>query len=210
MADISISKDTSADIFRLILDNGPLTLYVANKKSDLALGTIHRHFKQLQETAKIQQYDVGGKRKKIAYGPTVFGFVYFYDYKEIQDKLENYFLLWTDKKEFLDDLQAEGFDRRKIIQNPRESRKVFTKYVQFFNAVENNIDSITNGKSEIAREVLLFVSSALVSNNPKYQAIWEDLYVNLPSIRKSIDDYVHDTISSYRQFKKRLKSRIKD
>lgn len=208
MHDISTSEGTSSDIFRLILDHGPLTLYTANKKSDLALGTIHRHFKQMQDSAKIIKYNVDGKRKKIAYGPTVFGFVYFYGNAKIKENLENYFLLWADKKEFLDDLDAEGFDKQKIIQNTQEYKKIFAKYVQFFNAVENNIESITNGESEVAREILLFVSSALLSNNPKYQKIWEDLYVSLPSVRKSIDDYVTNTVASYKQFKKRLKPRI--
>jgi len=209
MRDISTSEGTSFDIFRLILDHGPLTLYSANQKSDLALGTIHRHLKHLQDSAKIKEYKVDGKRKKIAYGPTVFGFVYFYQDKKIQENLENYFLLWADKTEFLDDLQEEGFEKEELLQDPQKFKKVFSKYVRFFNAVESNIDSITKGESEIAREILVFVSSAVLSNNPKYQKLWEDLYVNLPAFRKSIDDYIKNTVSTYRQFKKKIAPKIK-
>jgi hypothetical protein len=192
------------------LEHGPLTLYSANQKSSLAIGTIHRHFKQLQESAKIKVYHVDGKRKKVAYGPTVFGFVSFYGDRHVREKLENYFLLWSDKKEFLDDLYGEGFDKQQVSENPREYKKIFANYVKFFNGVEDTIDSIARGESDLPREILIFLSSALLTNDPKYQKIWEDLYANLPALRKSLDEYIYNTVSSYNEFKKRLESRIKN
>lgn len=210
MRDISTSEATSTDIFRLILDYGPLTLYTANQKASLALGTIHRHFKQLHDTGKIIVYKSSGKRKKISYGPTVFGFVYFYDDKKVKEKLENYFLLWADKDEFLDNLNSEGFDIEKISENPQEYKKTFVNYVRFFNAVEKKIEAITTGDSDVPRDILMFVSSALLIKDPTYQKLWEYLYINLPSFRHGLDNYVNNTVSSYNEFKKRVKSKIKN
>lgn len=209
MADISTSEATSRDIFRLILDHGPLTLYTANQKSSLAIGTIHRHFKQLEETGKITVYQ-SGKRKKIAYGPAVFGFVYFFGDIELNNRLENYFLLWSENKEFLKILQAEGFDQKQVSENPDKYRKIFVNYIQFLNAIENKIDSIKKGDSEVPRDILIFLSSALLAKDSRYKKIWEDLYVSFPPLRKSVDDYVNNTVSSYREFKKKMKPRIKN
>ena len=70
MVDMSTTADTSMDIFEAIMDNGPLTLYSANNKTRIPVGTIHRHFKQLTRTGKIRVYASSSKgRKKIEYGP---------------------------------------------------------------------------------------------------------------------------------------------
>jgi len=66
MADISTAAHTSMDIFRAIMDHGQLTLYSANAKTRIPIGTIHRHFKQLNKLGKIRVYESKDKgRKKI-------------------------------------------------------------------------------------------------------------------------------------------------
>jgi predicted ArsR family transcriptional regulator len=66
------------DIFRGIMDKGPLTLYLANTKLRMSFGTIHRHFKTLEKDGKIRVYESRKKgRKKIEYGPTIYGIVCF-------------------------------------------------------------------------------------------------------------------------------------
>ena len=81
MMDMSTTNQTSMDIFREILDGGkPVTLYSANAKTRIPIGTIHRHFKQLEKTEKIRIYEsVQTGRKKIKYGPTIYGMIHFYD-----------------------------------------------------------------------------------------------------------------------------------
>ena len=50
MLDMSTTNQTSMDIFREILNDGkPVTLYSANAKTRIPIGTIHRHFKQLEK-----------------------------------------------------------------------------------------------------------------------------------------------------------------
>ena len=79
MADMSTSVRTSMDIFRSVMDYGPLTLYSANTKTRMPIGTIHRHFKHLEKEGKIRVYESSKKgRKKIEYGPTIYGILSFY------------------------------------------------------------------------------------------------------------------------------------
>ena len=76
MADISTKTQTTVDIFKAIMDYGPLTLYSANNKTRIPIGTIHRHFKQLRKANKIRVYTSKRKgRKKIEYGPTIYGMI---------------------------------------------------------------------------------------------------------------------------------------
>lgn len=57
MVDMSTVSSTSMDIFRAVIEHGPLTLYSANAKTRMSIGTIHRHFKQLEKSGKIRVYD---------------------------------------------------------------------------------------------------------------------------------------------------------
>jgi hypothetical protein len=57
MMDMSTAEKTSLDIFKGIMDWGPLTLYSANAKTRMPIGTIHRHIKLLEKTGKIKAYE---------------------------------------------------------------------------------------------------------------------------------------------------------
>ena len=205
MADMSTSQKTSMDIFRGIMDYGPLTLYSANSKTKMPIGTIHRHFKQLEKAGKIRVYESRKKgRKKIEYGPTIYGIISFYRQdKEFAKKIQNYFLIWIENKEFQNELEKEGFDI--TFDNLKKSKQIFQKYMDYFSAVEEQIDMIKRGEDIVSRDTLIMISSGLLSTNPQYQKLWTELYSSLPGMRKSLDDYMENMIKSYKEFKKHLK-----
>ncbi len=202
MMDMSTSEKTSLDIFRTILDLGPLSLYSANSKTKFPIGTIHRHIKQLQKKGMIKVYESKIKgRKKIQYGPTLYGLIYYYKQdKKIESLIQNYFLLWIEHKEFQKELEKEGFD---VKGDLKKSKTIFQKYMKYFSAVEDQLEKIKHGDSVISRDILILISSALLSSEPQYQKLWQELYQNLPGMRKSLDEYMKNMISSYKSFKRK-------
>ncbi|WP_316504822.1 helix-turn-helix domain-containing protein [Nitrosopumilus sp.] len=206
MTDISKPNPTAVDIFRAILDNGSaLTLYSANSKTRIPMGTIHRHFKQLEKTGKIRVYESKKKgRKKIEYGPTIQGMISFYRQdKEIAKMIENYFLIWIEHKEFQKDLAAEGFNVTS--ESLKRSKHVFRKYMDYFAAVEGQIEKIRKGEDAISHDMQIFLGATLLSSNPQYQKLWMDLYNELPGMQKSLDEHMKNMTESYKGFKKNLK-----
>jgi len=205
MADISTAAHTSMDIFRAIMDYGPLTLYSANSKTRIPIGTIHRHFKQLSKSGKIRVYKSKDKgRKKIEYGPTMYGIVSFYKHdKEFAEKIENYYLIWIENKEFQKDLEGEGFDVS--IENLKKSKHVFRKYMNYFSAVEEQIEKMKSGEDSVSRDMQIFFGSMMLSSNPQYQKLWTELYNKLPGMQKSLEEYMETMIKSYKEFKKNLR-----
>ena len=205
MADISTKTTTAADIFRAIMDHGPLTLYSTNSMTRIPIGTIHRHFKQLDKTGKIRVYESKRKgRKKIEYGPTIYGMISFYRQdKEFAEKIENYFLLWIEHKEFQKELAVEGFDVS--LENLKKSKHVFKNYMDYFGAVEQQIEKIRKGEDAISRDILIILSSEMLSSNPHYQNLLMELYNELPGMQKSLDEHMENMIKSYKEFKKKLK-----
>ena len=205
MADISTTRQTSVDIFKAIMDYGPLTLYSANTKTRIPIGTIHRHFKQLSKAGKIRVYESKRKgRKKIEYGPTIYGMINIYRQdKEFAGKIENYFLIWIERKEFQKDLAAEGFDI--TFESLKKSKHVFRKYMDYFSAVEEQIEKIRKGEDPISHDILIMLSSEMLSSNPHYYKLWTELYNKLPGMQKSIDEHIENIIKSYKEFKKNFK-----
>lgn len=203
---MSTAEKTSLDIFKGIMDWGPLTLYSANAKTRMPIGTIHRHIKLLEKTGKIKAYESKTTgRKKIQYGPTIYGMLSFYSQdKKFALSIQNYFLLWIEHKEFQNELEKEGFD---ITGNLANSKQVFQKYMDYFSAVEKQMEKIKKGDNIISRDVLILISSGLLSSVPHYQKLWQELYQNLPGMRKSLDEYMTNMIKSYKEFKKRFNSK---
>ena len=204
MADISTATHTSMNIFRAIMDHGPLTLYSTNNKTRIPIGTIHRHFKQLSKSGKIRVYKSKDKgRKKIEYGPTMYGIVSLYKQdKEFAEKIENYYLIWIENKEFQKDLEGEGFDVS--IENLKKSKHVFRKYMNYFSAVEEQIEKMKSGEDSVSRDMQIFFGSMMLSSNPQYQKLWTELYNKLPGMKKSLEEYMETMIKSYKEFKKNL------
>ena len=205
MVNMSTATQTSLDIFKAIMDHGPLTLYSANSKTKISIGTIHRHFKQLSASGKIRVYNLRKRgRKKIEYGPTIYGLIYIYRLdKEFARKIENYFLIWIEYKEFQKDLETEGFDIS--AENLKKSKHVFRKYLEYFSAVEEQIEKIRSGEDSISRDIQVLFGSMMLSSNPHYRKLWIELYSQLPGIEKSLDDHMETMLKSYQAFKKNIK-----
>ena len=205
MADISTQNRTSLDIFRAIMDHGPLTLYSATNQTKIPLGTIHRHFRQLIENGKIRTYQSQSKgRKKISYGPTMSGIISLYRAdKTFANKIENYFLIWIDNTEFQAELKKEGFDIS--TENLKKSKNIFRKYMDYFSAIETKIEKIRSGEDEISHELQIVLGAMLLSLEPTYRQIWMDLCFELPGMKKNLDGYMQETIKSYELFKKDFK-----
>ena len=201
MADISTSSRTSMDIFKAIMDNGPLSLYSANSKTRISIGTIHRHFKQLSNLGKIRVYESQRKgRKRIIYGPTIQGMISLYRKdKDFAKKIENYFLIWIEDKEFQKELETEGFDISP--DNLKKSKQVFRKYMDYFSAVEEQVERIRNEEDIISHKLQIFFGSMLLSSNPTYRRLWTELYQELPGMQKSLDEHMENMIKSYREFR---------
>ncbi len=202
---MSTKTKTSADIFRAIMDHGPLTLYSANTKTRIPIGTIHRHFKQLSKANKIRVYESKRKgRKKIEYGPTIYGMISFYRQdKEFAEKIENYFLMWIEHKEFQKELAVEGFDT--TFEILKKSKHVFRKYMNYFSAIEQQIEKIRKGEDAISHDILIILSSEMLSSDPHYQKLLIELYNELPGMQKSLDEHMETMMKSYKEFKKKLK-----
>jgi len=202
---MSTKTQTSVDIFRAIMDHGPLTLYSANNKTRIPIGTIHRHFKQLSKANKIRVYESKRKgRKKIEYGPTIYGMIRFYRQdKEFAEKIENYFLMWIEHKEFQKELAVEGFDT--AFENLKKSKHVFRKYMNYFSAIEQQIEKIRKGEDAISHDILIILSSEMLSSNPHYQKLLIELYNELPGMQKSLDEHMETMMKSYKEFKEKLK-----
>ena len=205
------------------MDYGPLSLYSATGKTKISIGTVHRHFKQLQKTGMIRIYSLQkGGRRKIEYGPTIHGIVSVYRKDaDFAEKIENYFLIWIERKEFREDLAGEGFDTS--IENLKRSKHVFRKYMDYFSAVEQQIDKTKRGDegggdgddddgsggsgdtNMSTHEMQVFFSSMTLSSDPHYRKLWIDLYNELPGMQKSLDEQMENLIVSYREFKKSFK-----
>jgi len=202
---MSTKTQTSVDIFRAIMDHGPLTLYSANNKTRIPIGTIHRHFKQLSKANKIRVYESKRKgRKKIEYGPTIYGMIRFYRQdKEFAEKIENYFLMWIEHKEFQKELAVEGFDT--TFEILKKSKHVFRKYMNYFSAIEQQIEKIRKGEDAISHDILIILSSEMLSSDPHYQKLLIELYNELPGMQKSLDEHMETMMKSYKEFKEKLK-----
>ncbi len=203
--DISSHDRTASQLFKLILNKGPLALYAANTESDIPIGTIHRHFKEMADTEKIKIYDHGKSgRKKISYGPTLYGFIYFYRIdKDIEKKLENYFDLWVGKKQFLSELKDAGFDEKKIISDSKTSKKIFRKYVHYYTGVEEQLIYFSKNINELPRDIRMFLGEFLVVTKGDYKKLWEELYLSLPGFRENVKDFFEGMIRFYSELKKK-------
>ena len=205
MSDISKAQQTSLDIFKAIMSNGPLTLYSANAITRIPIGTIHRHFRILEETSRIRPYqtDSDGRKKK-EYGPTMYGITMCYTAdKEFAKKAENYFLIWIENDEFQKELATAGFDIDHATL--KKSKHVFRKYLDYFGAVEDQIERIKNGTDAVSHEIMTYLGTILLSSQPTYQKMWSDLYHDLPGMRKRFDDNMRNMTESYSNFTKASK-----
>jgi hypothetical protein len=99
-------------------------------------------------------------------------------------------------------LEKEGFDI--TFENLKKSQQIFQKYMDYFSAVEEQIDLIKSGKDSVSKDTLIMISSGLLSSKPHYRKLWTDLYSSLPGMRNSLNEYMENMSKSYEKFKKSL------
>lgn len=202
--DISTHDKTSLELFKILINQGPITLYSANASSNLPIGTIHRHFKEMVETEKIMAYETSKSgRKKIAYGPTVYGFVYFYRMdSQIRKNLDSYFDNWTRKEKFVKDLEKSGFDITKITSDKKMSKKTFAKFVYFYAGVEDQLYYLVNNLNEVHRDVRWFIGGFLLVRKKEFMEMQEELITEMPGLRNDVSKFLEVMIDSYENLKK--------
>lgn len=201
--DISSHDKTALELFKVIINKGPLTLYSANTLSNMPIGTIHRHFKEMIKTEKIMVYQTSSSgRKKISYGPTVYGFVYFYTMdEELRKNLDSYFDSWINNEKFVDDLVESGFDRKKITSD-KKSKKTFEKFVYFYAGVEDQLNYLVKNLSDVPRDVRWFIGGFLLVRKKEYMQTHEELVTEIPGLRKDISNFLQVMIRSYGKLQK--------
>ena len=206
--DISNSTQSSLDIFRLMIDQGPLTLYSASIQSSFPLGTIHRHFKEMERSEKIILYDDHSNgRKKKPYGPTVFGLIYYSRMdKKIKSKIENYFLLWLEHKDFQVDLEKNGFDVNDILKNPKKAKELFNKYIEYCSLIENQLDYLKHNWNSVPRDLAVFIGEImLLTVEPAHFKTWQELYLKMPGLRRYADSHLDNMHQLQARLHKQLK-----
>jgi len=202
--DISAHDKTALELYKIIINKGPLTLYSANSRSNMPIGTIHRHFKEMIETEKIMIYEISqAGRKKISYGPTVFGFIYFYRLDdEIKKNLDSYFDTWIKKEKFVEDLKKAGFDEKKITSDAKESKKIFSKFIYFYAGIEDQLEYLVKNLKDVPRDIRWFMGGFLLVHKREYMKAYNDLVRTMPGLRKDISNFLESMIESYGNLKK--------
>src|SRR5437660_9413648 len=202
--DISSYDKTALELFTIVINKGPITLYAANATSKIPIGTIHRHLKEMINTEKIKVYDIAQSgRKKIAYGPTVYGLIYFYRLgSTIKKNLDLYFDIWIKKEPFFSELKQAGFDDKKLFLDPTMSKKIFRKYVQFYAGVEDQLEHLAKNLSEVPRDIRWFAGGFLVVRKKEYMKINEELLKFMPGYRKGVMDFLEGMFTVYERLKK--------
>ena len=202
--DISAHDKTALELFKIIITKGPLTLYSANARSNIPIGTIHRHFKEMIETEKIMVYEMSqAGRRKISYGPTLYGFIYFYRLDdEIKKNLDSYFGTWIKKEKFLEDLKKAGFDEKKIIADGKTSKKIFSKFVYFYAGVEDQLEYLIKNLKDVSRDIRWFIGGFLLVRKREYMKTYDELVTTMPGLRKDISNFLESMIESYGRLKK--------
>ena len=202
--DISAHDKTALELFKIVINKGPLTLYTANSRSNMPIGTIHRHFKEMIETEKIMVYEISQVgRKKISYGPTVYGFIYFYRLDdEIKKNLDSYFDTWIKKEKFVEDLKKAGFDEKKITSDAKESKKIFSKFIYFYAGIEDQLEYLVKNLKDVPRDIRWFMGGFLLVHKREYMKAYNDLVRTMPGLRKDISNFLESMIESYGNLKK--------
>ena len=202
--DISAHDKTALELYKIIINKGPLTLYSANSRSNMPIGTIHRHFKEMIETEKIMIYEISqAGRKKISYGPTVFGFIYFYRLDdEIKKNLDSYFDTWIKKEKFVEDLKKAGFDEKKITSDAKESKKIFSKFIYFYAGIEDQLEYLVKNLRDVPRDIRWFMGGFLLVHKKEYMKTYDELVKTMPGLRKDISNFLESMIESYGKLKK--------
>ena len=188
--DISAADITMAELFKVLVSNGPSTVYSISKQEDIPQPTVHRTFKKLLEQGGIQVYkeDKADGRKKIFYGPTsngIFGIYCLLDMagKENMD-LDLVFDTWIKQDKFFDELGAL-FDPNDLRNAPAKSKRIFKKFVKLHAREFKEFEKFIDEYGDIPFPYKIQIGAGLFrdKNAEKFERDSIELYRELPGIR---------------------------
>lgn len=182
--DISDTDRFEFKLFKLIIDNGPITAYSLSNISHRAHPTVHRHIKELEESEDIKIYRTEEHRtgqKKKFYGPTIKGIFWFCTlFKEYHQRLDFIIDKWKGEKSFLKQLLMEGFDTKLVETDPVYFKNIFKKYAILYS------DSWYESENyEPTKNTWMMVGSYLLGlkNPKKYSKIMKELFQAVPGFQ---------------------------
>ena len=182
--DISDIDTFEFELFQLMIDNGPITVYSLSNLSNRAHPTVHRHFKQFEEEEYIRVYRTEDHRtgqKKKFYGPTVIGIFWFCTlFKEYNQRLDFIVDKWKGEKPFLKDLVIAGFDLKLLETDPVYFKNIFKKFAKFYTDSWYEIENY-----EPTKDTWMAVGSFLLGlkSPKKYSKIMKDLFKAVPGFK---------------------------
>ena len=124
--DISTFDIASFEIFKDIIQNGPITAYSIKTEKNMAYATVHQHIKDMERRKLVKIYDEqdhkSGQKKKF-YGPTMEGIIGFCVARpKFKSRIEFIYEKWKGYEKFIDELQGLGFDIKQIETDPKAKR----------------------------------------------------------------------------------------
>ena len=72
-------------------------------------------------------------------------------------------------------------------------------------AIEHVLSLVQKDPSILPRELSVFIGEMLlISMEPSYVKLWEELYTKLPGLRKEIDDNITNMINVQKRLKRKI------
>ena len=86
-----------------------------------------------------------------------------------------------------------GFDVNAILQNPKKSKDLFRKYVNYCSLIENQLDLLKNNLNALPRDFAVFIGEVmLLTNEPTHFKTWQELYLKMPGLRAYADSHLNN------------------
>ena len=191
---ISAADITMAELFKVLVSNGPSTVYSISKQKDIPQPTVHRTFKKLEQIQAIQVYleDKASGRKKIFYGPTLDGIFAVYclldTAQEENMDLELVFDTWIKEDKFFDELE-QLFDPNDLRNAPAKVRRIFKKFVKHNAMALREFEKFIAKHGDIPFPYKINLGAALLreKNPEKYDRVAKELYKEMPKVREQIE-----------------------
>lgn len=192
VSDISVFDIASYEIFKDIIQNGPITAYSIKTEKNMAYATVHQHFKDMEKKKFIKIYEEqdhrSGQKKKF-YGPTLNGIVGFCRVRpRFKSRLEFIYLKWKGHEKFVEELQTLGFDIKQIENDPK-AKKYFIKYLEFMLRVTKVAETLNEISLEEKMEMVMMYYS--IKNPEEYFKFLEE-FSYMPGIRKQAMDEMRE------------------
>lgn len=158
VSDISDFDIRSFEIFKDIIQNGPITAYSIKTEKKMAYATVHQHIKDMEKRNLIKIYDEqnhrSGQKKKL-YGPTIDGIAGFCVVRpRFKNRLEFIFDKWKRFPKFIEELETLGFEIN-TIKNQEKAKEEFVRYMGFVINITNLAEKIQDIPFEEKTEMII-------------------------------------------------------